>query len=607
MEFLNPAALYGLSALPLLLVPYLIRRNPRRVVFSSLLLFMEHGTQSRAKPWGRLRLPPVFFLQLLLLMLLILALAEPVFSVRVSNIAIVIDNSASMQAREDDTARVALARDQARSVLADLGANGKVDIFHIVPHLEKVNKATLSPSDAIGLLASLEPYDLADAPADYGYLLDQLATNHKYERVYFITDRTVSGQSGAVRVLTVGRPRDNLAVTAFTVSPSSLVNPRLEAIVEVANFSSQDQRVRVTLRGDGGGSPLANRELRVPAGRSASATFQGVSEKQYYVAEIDDGDALTLDNRQFAVAANARSLKIVAISPRPQALNSLRAIAGVSLTIVAPEDYQQTDRSGFGLEIFHYSAPAALPANPSLLVLPPDNNPVVRLGNPVTRPVVSGWRESHPLNRYLNLALFRPSYVRPLVPRTAGETIIESPEGTLAFTMEHQGKRHLVLGFDPFPYLGRENLPMSIFTLNFLDWFISAGGGKGQATGEPVALGAAQQESSLITPQGEKHVVKPGSTSLANTFYHGIYQLNRGGQRQLLAINYQAAGESDLRDRKPIELKPAESANNSASTFFSFWPYLVMTSLLLFIVEWFFVPSVVRARVPAAAPRPKLL
>jgi hypothetical protein len=63
MEFLNPAALYGFFALPLLLVLYLIRRKPRRVVFSSLLLFLGgQGMQATAKPWGRLRLPPVFFL-----------------------------------------------------------------------------------------------------------------------------------------------------------------------------------------------------------------------------------------------------------------------------------------------------------------------------------------------------------------------------------------------------------------------------------------------------------------------------------------------------------------------------------------------------------------
>jgi Aerotolerance regulator N-terminal len=52
MELLNPAALFGLLALPLLLVPYLVRRKPRRVVFSSLLLFLESGDQAASRPWG---------------------------------------------------------------------------------------------------------------------------------------------------------------------------------------------------------------------------------------------------------------------------------------------------------------------------------------------------------------------------------------------------------------------------------------------------------------------------------------------------------------------------------------------------------------------------
>ena len=49
MEFLNPAALFGLLALPLLLIPYLIRRKPRRLVFSSLLLFLEGGAQASGR------------------------------------------------------------------------------------------------------------------------------------------------------------------------------------------------------------------------------------------------------------------------------------------------------------------------------------------------------------------------------------------------------------------------------------------------------------------------------------------------------------------------------------------------------------------------------
>ncbi|HLN84889.1 MAG TPA: BatA domain-containing protein, partial [Candidatus Limnocylindrales bacterium] len=67
MELLNPVALFGLLALPLLLLPYLIRRKPRRVIFSSLLLLVEASDQASSRPWGKIQLPWIFFLQLLLL------------------------------------------------------------------------------------------------------------------------------------------------------------------------------------------------------------------------------------------------------------------------------------------------------------------------------------------------------------------------------------------------------------------------------------------------------------------------------------------------------------------------------------------------------------
>ena len=128
MEFLNPSALYGLLALPLLLIPYLIRRKPQRVMFSSLLLLTDYDPSARRRPWGRFRLPPSFFLQLLLLTLLVLALAEPVLSVRPTHIAILLDNSASMQTLEDGKTRFALAQESARS-LVDLGVNGRVELY----------------------------------------------------------------------------------------------------------------------------------------------------------------------------------------------------------------------------------------------------------------------------------------------------------------------------------------------------------------------------------------------------------------------------------------------------------------------------------------------
>ena len=313
MEFLNPTALFGLLALPLLLIPYLLRRKPRRVVFSSLLLFMTGSERMSSRPWGRLHLPPIFFLQLLLLALLILALSEPVFSVRPTSIAIVLDNSASMQSLENGKTRFALAKERASAVIGELSAAGKVDLYVTAPRLEKLGATPLSAADANGALRSLDAVDLGDPPADYNTALSRLASERKYERVYLITDHPTSGQGSTVRGVSVGTAQANQAVTAFEVHRSSLANARLEASAQVANYSNKDEKIRILLKADG--KTLAEREVAVSMGKTASATFEGLPEYPYYIAEIDARDALPLDNRRYAVAPLSRDLKVLAITP----------------------------------------------------------------------------------------------------------------------------------------------------------------------------------------------------------------------------------------------------------------------------------------------------
>ena len=590
MEFLNPTALYGLFATPLLLIPYLIRRKPRRVIFSSLLLFTGMTSRSGARPWGRLRLPPIFFLQLVLLILLILALGEPVFSVRPSRIAIVLDNSASMQTLEQGQTRFTLARERARDLLADLGATGRVEIYVTLPRLQKTHADPLNPAEAGGLLARLTPVDLGDTGVDYNGLFDRLARENDYDWIYFITDHPARGEAAKLRVVSVGRPAANWAITSFQISRSSLLNPRLHAAVEITNFSPKDARIKVLLKSSG---VVASREVMVGAGRTSVTSFEGFPSKSYYEAEIEPRDALPLDNRRFAAPPRSHNLRILGVSPRPQALASLRTIPGVTVDMVAPADYEKTERSGYGLEIFHFSTPAVLPRNPALFVLPPDNNVLVDLQTPVARPAVSSWREPHALTRYVNFALFRPNYARPLKPNTAGESIIESPDGALAFAVERQGSRYLVVGFDPFPYLGRDNLPVSIFTLNFLDWFVESSRAKGIATGEPLPAGNAQRGDLLITPRGDKIPLKPGVTDFPAAVYQGIYELHRSGQKEWVPVNFQDVNESDLREPAPIELRGQAPGKISPSILFAFWPYLLLASLLLLFLEWFINPHVV--------------
>jgi hypothetical protein len=589
MEFLNPTALYGLFALPLLLLPYLIRRKPRRFVFSAILLLDSAERRAGRGPWGRLRLPPAFFLQLLFLLLLFLAWSEPVFTVRPSRIAIVLDNSASMQTFEIGKTRFDLAKEKARALLGELDLHARVDLYRTVPRVERARAASMTLSEAETVLAAMDPYDLGESPLDLNQIVNQMMPEAKYDRIYFLTDHPGRSETGMARVISVGQPKDNLALSSLQVNRSSLVDSQWVAKAEVQNFSHKDQKLKIILRG--AETTIASRELAVPQGKSGTAIFERIPALPYYEAVIENRDALPLDNRRVAVAPQFKNLRILAVTPRPQALASLRNILGVTLDIISPAEYEKAERSGYGLEIFHFSTPTTLPQTATLFVLPPSASTLVDLEGSISPVVVSSWREPHALTRYINFALFRPTFGRALKPNIPGETIIEGPEGALVFAAYRQGIPYLVLGFDPFPYLGRANLPMSIFTLNILEWFYASASPRDRTTGDSLTFNRARQGEQVITPKGERVSLTADSNSFSSTFYQGIYQLTRlGGETQLFAVNFEDTNESDLRTSAPWELSREVSTKKGDSALFASWPYWLFASLLLVIIEWFIVP-----------------
>lgn len=586
MEFLNPGAFYAAALLPLLLIPYLIRSHRRRQLFSSLLLFQELAQRPESRRWRWLKLPPIFFLQLLLLGLLLLALAEPLVSLRPTKLAVVIDNSASMQALEGGQSRFELARGEARSLIQSASGETTVGLYRTVPRLEGVGREGLGRAEALRVIDGLKPYDLGEPADDLGEKIAGLKKEKQYDRVYFVTDRRAARAGENVRIISVGKPKSNLAITSFEVSRPALASPRLKAALEVQSFSDVEEKVKLSVKT--GEKVLVTRSLTIPPGRSAGVAFEDLPRQAYYEARLEISDGLAVDNRRFALPPSDKSLRILAVSPRPSSFASLRAVPGISVKVISPEAYEKSREEEHSLELFHYSAPAAIPAKHALFVLPPRENPVVTVGQSLTRPVISGWREPHPLTGYVNFALFRPSFGRALSPLSFGDEIVKSPGGSLAIALERQGFRYLALGFDPFPYLGRENLPVSIFTLNMLKWFQEGIEERSLRTGEPIRLAA--RAGSIVTPTGEKFVIEERSDRFTGTYFQGLYEIHGGGDREIRAVNLQDVKESDLRSPGVIAVPEETGSLGPRASFWPLWAILLLVCAALLCLEWFLNP-----------------
>ncbi|MGH7844496.1 MAG: vWA domain-containing protein [Candidatus Binatia bacterium] len=599
MEFLNPAALYAFALLPLLAIPYLLRARPKRMVFSSLVLLRELVARPQGRGWKWLRVPPIFFLQLLLLALLFFTMGEPVLSVRPTNIAVILDNSASMQAREGPSTRFELAREEAARQVRALAAKARVDLYVTAPRLERLGDSGLDSLKAQAAIRTLQSYDLGDSVRDPGAMLSDLMESKSYDRVLFLTDHPVERQGEVFRGISVGSPKDNLALGAFQVAPAAFASQRFRATVEVKSFAAKEEKVKVSVNSSG--KTLSSRAVTIPAGASVEVSFDDLPAQTAYEATLAVNDALAMDNSRFAVAVAGKDWEVLGVSPRPQAIQSLRSIPGINLKIISPEDYGKHRQDDHELEIFHYSMPETLPSRHALFILPPSDNALAQLGAPQQHPVISGWREPHPLTDYVNFSLFRPSYGRPLAARMVGEPVLESPPGVLALTIEQQGFRYLVLGFDPLPYLGKENLPMSVFTLNIFKWFYGGLGAAERFTGQPIEFPPVPEAGSVVTPDGAKIPLKNNAREFAATFFQGFYRVVRGRETDWLAVNFDSAAESDLLHPVPVRLPEEAKAAGGKPGFFRLWTLLLLGAIALLLLERFLNPPALQPH--AASPR----
>src|ERR1700694_608425 len=124
MGLLNPGALIFFAILPALVLAYLARERPSRVTVSSVLAFRALNAMRKECFGGLPKFDWTFFVELLILSLAVLAMARPYLIRHGNPIAVVLDNSAPMQARtRDGTTRFVQARNEADAMLSNSDAS----------------------------------------------------------------------------------------------------------------------------------------------------------------------------------------------------------------------------------------------------------------------------------------------------------------------------------------------------------------------------------------------------------------------------------------------------------------------------------------------------
>jgi Ca-activated chloride channel homolog len=586
LSFLSPLAFRLLYALPLLVVPYLLRERGKRIVVPALFLYQGLPSSARRRLWGRLQLTPLFFLQLLILLLLITAAAQPFMQRQGGKVALVLDTSASMQARAASGAGSLFdaAKQQAVQVLDTIPRQDAISLFTNAPLPAPLSVPADTRAQIQQDLAQVEVTDAPD-PSDevLSAFFAQLLGERGFQQVFFFTDRPLAtqGSTDALRVVTLGGPQPNLGITAFRLYRSPFFPDQVDATVVVA----------ATGRIGGGSVSIENAETgkvwqsqSFTPGESFTFPFPHLPLATTYRARLFVEDGLAVDNEAYAVLPALSTVPVLLVSPSSDAARSLGQIPNLKLERVSPQDYNPAKAAKFPLVLFHLTAPETLPPTNAAFILPPDGNALFPLGKAATRPSITQWTAAHPLTSYVTFSLLSPTYAQAFLPVSWCKPVISATVGSLVLAGERDGRRYVAVGFDLLPYLGKQNLPASILTLNLLGWLADqAGQPPSLKTGATLTL--AGESASVRLPNGETLTPVSGTMSLRQ---QGVYTISENGVERRIAVNLTNTEESRL--GRPLRLTPIAPPAPVApeTTGQPLWPWLLMAALLLLGLEWGF-------------------
>lgn len=545
MTLLAPLALAGLVSVPIIVGFYMLRlrREERPVTSTFLWQQLVRDVEANA-PWQRLRRSLLLLVQLLLALLLVAVVARPVWE-RPAGLArdlvVVVDASASMSARDVFPDRLEAAKQAAIDSLRDLPSDGRVSVIAAGASARVVANEATDPGRAARAIAAIEPTTAAGDLSDALRLAGALAARAHGAEILVVTDDAGEvtpdvALEAPVRVITVGRARDNQAIAALAVraDPSGL---KRVLFVSVANYSDAIVPRRLQVLADG--VTVSARDLLLESRSRTNVVIDElprgsrVVEARLTAAQDADGaplptiaDHLAIDDAAWAVVPDDRLLRVLLVGPGNVYLqNALTLLPNIELYGATPAEWATTTgKDRYDLFVFDGFLPDVLPGAPILAIAPPRSSALGTVSGVVTNPVVGQPSSDEALLKNVDLSrlhiaqtqrLTTPDWARVVLPGTADLPLI--------YSGLRSGLPATVIGFD----LRQSDLPLQVA------WPILVS----NIAGELLGVGADALDP--ITPASPIELaLRPGVTGLRVTLPDGTVRDIAPGASGASAVSF---------------------------------------------------------------------
>lgn len=628
--FAHPWALWFLG-LSLPIVALHLYRGRRRRAFVPYLRLWEGVVREEAQR-SALAVPRhlvALVLNLLLLSLLCLGLAgpggaagpEPESSAR--SLALVLDATLSMRAREAEGSRFDLARREAERLVE--GARGPVRVFCAGRGAEAVVDVGPDREAWRRWLAARRPLGTS------GALIPQIEAASEWLRrlgggqAVVITDGAVRDEPGlaeavrsaSARVVVCGAPQPNLAIVDGRVS-RAWGEAGADCFFRVRNFSAEARDVTIVATLDD--APARNFRCALAAEGTEAFSFSlGVDHEARLALRIAADDALPEDNDMRLRAPPLRRTRVFVFQTGGGNPFLVRALSVFGDRLAegsgfwAPHQWDEVAEALHSDDVVIFDncgPPDAL--RPAGYLFFHGRGPYMPASeaHAAEAPGAIAWRRGRLAQGLADMGALRVGRSQVLEVARGQETLIDSDAGSLAASGEGEpaGVRFIALGFR----LEDSNFPLlasfPVFLRNALDWLtgeerrhLPASVALGEALAPRRALPAAAGTDGTLRRLGEAAdspevrdrwgrplpvAVRGGKFLALGLQDPGFYRFDAGGVSELVAVNFANAGESDLR---PIALPGVAASAPPPARRLLPWTaegILVAAALALLAVEW---------------------
>jgi Ca-activated chloride channel family protein len=601
VTFLAPAAAALALTLPVIVALYFLRiRRPTRVV-PALNLWPDQIRDRQANiPWQRLRFSWLLLLQLLAAAVLVAAAAQPALSAGTGlarHSIVLLDVSASMQARDVQPSRLDEAKQEVGGLIDQLGSQDRMTLI-AVGSVPRVVASVAGDREA--LHRAVSDVGAQNGPADLSgglALAAGLVRPGDDARAYLFSDGIVgpihtdaaNGLPFPVEYHRIGVSGENVGMTSLVVRTGAQSRA---AYLHIQNFGQQSRTFSLDWRAD---SRLVDvRKLTLAGGQAQDLVLPVPSDATVVSAHIDAGDIFALDDTVTAVASTPRAFRVLLVTAGNVFLQQALSLrTDIQLDVIAPAAYKSS--APYAMSVFDGYAPQALPDGPFISINPPAGSPLAG-GTPIGIGRVRALDAGDPLLTNVDLQDVHVARSQDLRTSRFGRPLITSLQTPLVLVRD-EPFRQVLFGFD----LHESDLPLRIafpiLVQNLSEWILPPSvPSHSFHPDEPVTIVPETGATSVtvLRPDGSRRPLASGSiATFGDTDLTGLYTVEQvvAGKvdRSWFTVNLFSEPISQLKPAERLTLPPLNSTTAVHSAHpgqLEVWPWIALAALVVVVVEW---------------------